>query len=73
MKADGILMHRQQNIIALRAQQENNTVIQVFDLDSKAKLKQCDIPEQIVFWKWITVNKLGIVCKSAIYHVDITT
>jgi hypothetical protein len=39
MKAEGILMHRSQNIIALRASQGQKTVIQVFNLDTKAKVK----------------------------------
>ena len=30
------------------------------------------MPEQVVYWKWITQTKLGIVGKSSVYHVDIT-
>lgn len=41
-------------------------------MDTKNKVRQADIPEPIVFWKWISVNKIGIVGKTAIYHVDIT-
>lgn len=44
----------------------------MFDLDTKAKLKQVDVPEQVTYWRWITVNKLGIVGKNAVYHIDIT-
>jgi hypothetical protein len=33
MKADAILMHKQKNVIALRAQTGENTVIQVRDLN----------------------------------------
>jgi clathrin heavy chain len=41
-------------------------------LDTKAKVKQADIPEAIVYWRWISLNKIGIVGKTAIYHLDIT-
>jgi len=45
---------------------------QVFDLEAKSKLKQCEVPEQVVYWKWLSTTKLGIVGKSAVYHVDIS-
>lgn len=44
----------------------------MFDLDSKAKLKQAEIPEPVVFWKYITLTKIACVGKTAVYHVDIT-
>jgi hypothetical protein len=72
MKAEGILMHRTQNIIALRATMDTKTVIQVFNLDTKAKLKHCEVSEPIRYWRWIGENKLGIVGKSNVYHTDIT-
>ena len=45
MNAEGILMHRSKNIIALRATQGTKTVIQVFNLDTKGKLKTCEVNE----------------------------
>lgn len=41
-------------------------------MDNKAKIKQCDVPEQVTYWRWIGVNKLGIVGKNSVYHVDIS-
>ena len=46
--------------------------IQVFDLDSKQKLKQAEIPEPVVYWKYITLTKIVCVGKVAVYHIDIT-
>jgi hypothetical protein len=40
MKADSILMHKEKNIIAVRAAQGEATVIQVFDMDATKKLTQ---------------------------------
>jgi len=71
MKAEGILMHRSENIIALRATQGTKTVIQVFNLDSKAKVKQFDVNENVRYWKWISESKLAIVGKTSVYHCDI--
>jgi len=71
MKAEGILMHISKNIIALRATQGTKTVIQVFNLDTKAKLKQCEVTEAIRFWCWIGEDELGIVGKANVYHTNI--
>jgi len=71
MKAEGILMHKSENIIALRATQGAKTVIQVFNLETKAKVKQFDVNEQVRYWRWISESKLGIVGKTSVYHCDI--
>lgn len=71
MKAEGILMHRNDNIIALRATQGTKTVIQVFNLDTKAKVKQFDINEAVRYWRWVSDSKLAIVGKVSVYHCDI--
>ena len=65
-------MHRSKNMIALRAPSGNNTTIQVFDLDSKAKVKQCEVKETVRFWRWIDEDTLGIVGKTGVYHTKIT-
>ena len=35
-------------------------------------LKQCEIADEVVFWRWISVDKIGVVGKRSVYHVDIT-
>jgi hypothetical protein len=42
-------------------------------LDSKQKLKQAEIPEAVVFWRYITLTKIVCVGKVGVYHLDITT
>lgn len=71
MSAEGILMHRTKNVIALRATQGTKAVIQVFNLDTKQKLKTCEINENIRYWKWINEDNLGIVGKQGVYHTNI--
>ena len=73
MKADANLMHRERNVIAVRAAQGENTFIQVFDLGSRAKVRQCEIPETVTFWKWVDKDTLGVVGAKKVYHIDINS
>lgn len=53
-KVDGAIMHIKDNIIALKAPNEGKGhILQIFDMDKKAKLKNIEFPENIVFWKWV--------------------
>jgi clathrin heavy chain len=70
MKAEGILMHREQNIIAVRAATGDNCVVQVFDIAAGKKIKNCEIKEKCAFWRWIGLNKLAVVGTSGVYHID---
>lgn len=72
MKADAILMHKERNIIAVRALQGEQTVIQVFDMDATTKLKNVVVPDIVVYWRWISVSKLAFVGKNAVFHMEIT-
>ena len=71
MKAKSTLMHRSENIIALRADQGTGTVVQIFNLEKKERVKQIEIKEVVVYWRWIDNNTLSIVGKSAVFHVSI--
>mmetsp|Transcript_17485 Transcript_17485/g.52457 ORF Transcript_17485/g.52457 Transcript_17485/m.52457 type:complete len:1706 (-) Transcript_17485:516-5633(-) len=70
--ADSALMNPVEKIIALKAAsaagQGDN--LQIFNLEAKQKLKSVLIPEQVVFWKWISSTKLGIVTGTAVFHWD---
>lgn len=48
-------MHPVQNIIALRAAGEapNSTVIQIFNLDEKSRIKHVEVNEAVIFWRWV--------------------
>ncbi len=44
-KVDGAIMHIKDNIIALKAPNEGKGhILQIFDMDKKAKLKNIDFP-----------------------------
>ncbi|KNE65463.1 hypothetical protein AMAG_11086 [Allomyces macrogynus ATCC 38327] len=65
--ADAAIMHPATKIIALKAGRQ----LQVFNLDAKAKVTAFAMPEDVVFWKWISKTKLGLVTETAVYHWSI--
>ena len=64
-KADSALMHWNQQVIALKA---NRRALQIFDLGRRLKLQSATMNEDIVFWKWITAESLGLVTDTSVYH-----
>lgn len=40
-------------------------------MDSRKKLKHLEIPENIVFWKWVSSAKLALVTASQVLQVNI--
>ncbi|KAI9683353.1 MAG: hypothetical protein M1829_005424 [Trizodia sp. TS-e1964] len=68
IKADSAIMHWNRLIIALKAQQRT---LQIFDLDSKVKIKSATMGEDVVFWKWYSESSLGLVTETSVYHWDI--
>ncbi|CAN1748690.1 Clathrin heavy chain 1 [Linum perenne] len=45
--------------------------LQIFNIEMKTKMKSYQMPEQIVFWKWITPKMLGLVTQTSVYHWSI--
>ena len=41
--------------------------LQVFDLDSKAKVASFQIADPVVYWKWTSATELGLVTATAVY------
>lgn len=70
--ADSALMNPASKVIALKASVAGaaGDSLQVFDLETKAKVKSFQIAQPVVFWKWISATKLGIVTASSVYHWD---
>ena len=52
--ADSALMNPDSKIIALKAAVPGQAAdhLQVFNLDTKAKMGSHQMPDQVVFWKW---------------------
>lgn len=57
-------MNPSSNILALRS----GKMIQMFNLDTKQKLKSHDMDSPIVFWKWTSANNLALVTGTSVHH-----
>lgn len=74
--ADSAVMNPDRKVIALKAGSQAaagaaaaaGNSLQVFDLDSKTKLKAYAMSDQVVYWRWISSDKLGLVTTTAVYH-----
>lgn len=71
--ADSALMCIDKKVIALKATTPGvaGDTLQVFNLDTKQKLKAYQMPETVEFWKWITPTSLGLVTAGSVYHWDV--
>ncbi|XP_062203739.1 clathrin heavy chain 1-like isoform X1 [Phragmites australis] len=71
--ADSALMNPNSRILALKAQIPGTTQdhLQIFNIEAKTKIKSHQMPEQVVFWKWITPKLLGLVTQQSVYHWSI--
>jgi clathrin heavy chain len=71
--ADSALMCLDKKVIALKAVTAGTPgdALQVFNLDTKTKLKAHQMPEPVEFWKWISATQLGLVTATSVYHWDI--
>ncbi len=70
--ADSALMNPATKVIALKASVAGaaGDSLQIFNLEMKSKMKSFQIAQPVVFWKWITPSKLGLVTASTVYHWD---
>lgn len=82
--ADSAIMHPSQKVLALKCeshfpshwcgnQVELNRLaaartLQLFNIETKQKMKSHVNNEDIVFWKWVSENTIGIVTETAVYH-----
>lgn len=73
MKAEASIMNPVDNIIALRAKNEGADFIQVYNLDSKAKLGVYTAQEAIVFWTWTSNTQLAFVTSTSVYHWNVVS
>lgn len=42
--------------------------LQIFNIEMKSKMKAHVMTEEVVFWKWISLNSLSLVTEGAVYH-----
>ncbi|KAF8159760.1 hypothetical protein B0H34DRAFT_858496 [Crassisporium funariophilum] len=64
ISADSAIMHPKQKILALKA----NRTLQIFNIETKSKVKSHINNEDIVFWKWVSDTTIGMVTETAVYH-----
>ncbi|WFD40239.1 Clathrin heavy chain [Malassezia japonica] len=67
MSADSAIMNPEEKILALKSQRQ----LQIFNLDTKTKVKSHAMHQDVIFWRWISPSVLGIVTDTAVYHWSI--
>lgn len=68
MGGDSAIMHPEQMVISVRA---NGTIVQIFNLETKTKLKSFTLDEPVIFWKWLSNDVLGLVSARNIYTLNV--
>lgn len=58
-------------VIAVRAFSANQTHIQIINLELHSRMKNLDLNETVVFWRWVSPNQLAIITDGAVYHLSI--
>ncbi|CAG5047694.1 unnamed protein product [Parnassius apollo] len=70
ISADSAIMNPASKVIALKgkAGAEAQKTLQIFNIEMKSKMKAHTMTEDIMFWKWISLNTLALVTKVSVYH-----
>ncbi|VAH86262.1 unnamed protein product [Triticum turgidum subsp. durum] len=73
LTVDSALMNPSTRILAIKAKIPGTTQdhLQIFNIEAHTKIKAHQMPEQVVFWKWITPKLLGLVTQASVYHWSI--
>ncbi|MGH0184590.1 UNVERIFIED_CONTAM: hypothetical protein FKN15_015546 [Acipenser sinensis] len=64
ISADSAIMNPTSKVIALKAAK----TLQIFNIEMKSKMKAHTMTEEVLFWKWISVNTVALVTETAVYH-----
>ncbi|XP_018584251.2 clathrin heavy chain 1 isoform X2 [Scleropages formosus] len=64
ISADSAIMNPASKVIALKAAK----TLQIFNIEMKSKMKAHTMAEEVVFWKWVSVNTIALVTETAVYH-----
>lgn len=67
IKADSAIMNPVAKVIALKA----GRTLQIFNLETKSKMKAHDMPVDVVFWTWINTKTVALVTETQVYHWSI--
>ena len=69
MKAEAAIMNPEANVLALRS----STTIQLFNLDTKQKVKSHQLAAVPRFWRWVNAKTIVIVTDTNVMHWDYET
>ena len=42
--------------------------LQIFNIEMKSKMKAHAMPDDVIFWKWISLNTIALVTDTSVYH-----
>ncbi|CAF0922483.1 unnamed protein product [Adineta steineri] len=62
--ADSAIMNPASKVIALKA----GKTLQIFNIELRTRMKTFNMAEDCIFWKWVSVNTIGIVTETSVYH-----
>jgi clathrin heavy chain len=87
ISADSAIMHPKQKVLALRGMSHLEPrsrvtalltlslaarTLQIFNIETKQKIKSHSNSEDIVFWKWVSDTTIGLVTETSVYHWTIS-
>ncbi|KAJ7453943.1 hypothetical protein B0H11DRAFT_264777 [Mycena galericulata] len=67
ISAESAIMHPTQKILALKA----GRTLQIFNIDTKQKVKSHVNDADVVFWKWVSDTTIGMATESSVFHWSI--
>ena len=69
MSAESTIMNPESKVVALR----KGTSLQVFNLDTKAKVSAFKLPDNstVCYWTWIDTKTIAIVTQTTVFHWSI--
>ncbi|XP_045469478.1 clathrin heavy chain [Harmonia axyridis] len=68
--AESAIMNPASKVIALKGKAgvEAQKTLQIFNIEMKSKMKAHTMNEDVIFWKWISLNTLALVTETSVYH-----
>ncbi|XP_017540022.2 clathrin heavy chain 1 isoform X1 [Pygocentrus nattereri] len=63
--ADSAIMNPASKVIALK---DAARTLQIFNMEMKSKVKAHTMTDEVMFWKWISINTIALVTDTAVYH-----
>lgn len=41
--------------------------LQIFNIEMKSKMKAHTMTDEVIFWKWVTLNTIALVTETSVY------